>query len=232
MRVKPMPVIGLSHRIPGPVRFLGIDKDYPGFGELLVGVAPDIKIAQGRPGLCLARALKPWVLIGSMVDNEFGDDPQIAAVSLADKRLEVGHPPIGRVDVLVVRDVVPVVAQRRGIERQQPQRGDAEILQIVELAAQPLEVADAVVIGVEKGLDVQLIDDRVLEPQRVRGRGANQRGAERPRSRDIVGWAHLVSLRCRRKISAGLVAGSSRNCWRGPRQVATFRPNASSSENI
>ena len=41
---------------------------------------------------------------------------------------------VGRVDLGVVGDVVAVVAQRRGIERQQPERGDAEVLQVVELA--------------------------------------------------------------------------------------------------
>ena len=74
---------------------------------------------------------------------------------------------VGRVDALVVGDVVAVVAQRRGIERQQPQRRDAEVLQIVELAPQALEIADAVIVGIEERLDVQLIDDRVLVPQRI-----------------------------------------------------------------
>ena len=171
------------------------------------------------------------MLIRGVIDHELGDDPQIAAVRLADKVLEVVHPPVGRVDVLVVGNVVAVVAQRRGIERQQPQGGDAEVLQVVELAAQPLKVADAVVVGVEEGLDVQLIDDRVLVPQRVRGRGAGRRAAERQRCGDIVGWAHSASLRSRRKISAGLVSGSRRNRWCAPRQVRQVPVNASSSEN-
>ena len=51
-------------------------------------------------------------------------------------------------DVGVVGDVVAVVAQRRGIERQQPERGDAEVLQVVELLGQAAEVADAVAVAV------------------------------------------------------------------------------------
>ena len=67
----------------------------------------------------------------------------------------------------VVGDVVAVVAAGRRIERQQPQRGDAEILQIVELFGQPGEIADAVIVAVGKGLDVKLVDDGVLVPELV-----------------------------------------------------------------
>ena len=53
------------------------------------------------------------------------------------------------------------------IERQQPKRGDAEVLQVVEFFGQPYEIADAVVVAVGECLDVKLIDDRVLEPKLV-----------------------------------------------------------------
>ena len=70
-------------------------------------------------------------------------------------------------DLGVVGDVVAVVAQRRGIKRQQPQRRDAQVLQIVELLRQAAKVADAVVVAVVERADVQLIDDRVLVPLRI-----------------------------------------------------------------
>ena len=89
MRVEAVPVIGLRHRVPGPVRFFGVDKDDAGFREFLVGIAPDIKVAQMRARLCLPRALEPGMLIGGMVDDQLGDDPQIAAVRLAHERLEI-----------------------------------------------------------------------------------------------------------------------------------------------
>ena len=69
-------------------------------------------------------------------------------------------------DALVVGDVVAVVAQRRGVEGQEPERVDAEPLQVVELLGQAGKVADAVVVAVEEGADVHLVDDRVLVPER------------------------------------------------------------------
>ena len=68
----------------------------------------------------------------------------------------------------IAPDVVSVVASRRWIEGQQPNRGDAELGDIVELLDQePGEIADAVIVGVEKGFQVKLIDDRVLVPERI-----------------------------------------------------------------
>ena len=92
------------------------------------------------------------------------------------KRLEVAQRAVVRVDVGVVGDVVAVVAQRRGIERQQPDRGDAEVLQVVELRGQAAEVADAVAVAVEEGPDVDLVDDRVLVPERIGGRRSGPSG--------------------------------------------------------
>ena len=53
-----------------------------------------------------------------------------------------------RVDVAVVGNVVAVVAAGARIERQQPQRGDAEVVQIVEPLGQAGEIADAVAVAV------------------------------------------------------------------------------------
>ena len=72
----------------------------------------------------------------------------------------------GRVDRAVVGNVVAVVAQRRGVERQQPDRRDAQLLDVVELLDQAVEIADAVAVGVEERLDVGLVDHRVLVPVR------------------------------------------------------------------
>jgi hypothetical protein len=70
-------------------------------------------------------------------------------------------------DVVVVRNVVAVVLQRGGIERQQPERRHAEVLQIVELACESLKVTDAIAVAVSEGAHVQLVKHRLLVPERV-----------------------------------------------------------------
>jgi hypothetical protein len=68
----------------------------------------------------------------------------------------------------VVGHVVAVVALRRGVERQQPDGVDAELLHMVEALGQAAEIPHAVAIGVGVGLDVQFVDDRILVPKRIR----------------------------------------------------------------
>ena len=109
------------------------------------------------------------MLVGGVVDDELGDDAQAAPLGFRDEAAEILHRAEIGIDVAVVGDVVAVVAAGRGIERQQPERGDAEILQIVELLGQPGEIADAVIVAVDERLDVQLVDDGVLVPELVAG---------------------------------------------------------------
>ena len=111
------------------------------------------------------------MLVGGVIDDQLGDDLQPAAVRLRDELAEVLQRAVVGVHVGVVGDVVAIVAHRRRIERQQPERVDAELLDVVEALRQASEVADAVAVGVVERLDVHLIDDRVLVPERVVGHG-------------------------------------------------------------
>ncbi|EKD34780.1 MAG: hypothetical protein ACD_75C02193G0002, partial [uncultured bacterium] len=84
-----MPVVGLGDFVPGPVGRLAVGEDDPGFGEFGVGVAPDVVVAASGAGFCPSGRLEPGVLIRGVVDDQLGDDPDLAAVSLPDKGPEV-----------------------------------------------------------------------------------------------------------------------------------------------
>ena len=77
------------------------------------------------------------MLIRGVVDDQLGDDPDAAPVRFVDEAVEVRQRAVARMDVLVVRDVVPVVSQRRRVEGQQPERVDPEVFEIRELLRQP-----------------------------------------------------------------------------------------------
>jgi hypothetical protein len=53
------------------------------------------------------------------------------------------------------------------LERRQPDGVHAQVMQVVEALDQPAEVAHAVAVGVEEGLQVEAVDHRVLVPQVV-----------------------------------------------------------------
>ena len=88
MAEEPVPVVGLRHRVPGPVRQLGVDEDDAHTAIAIVGVAPHIPIATRVVGGA-ARFLKPCVLIGRVVEHELDDDAQPAGVRLAQEVLEI-----------------------------------------------------------------------------------------------------------------------------------------------
>src|SRR5438552_12825821 len=88
-------------------------------------------------------------------------------MGLAHKSSEFVQCAVHRVDTGVIGNVVAFVLQRRGAEGQQPECGDAEISDVVELCRQPAKVADTVAIFINKTTDVYLVDDRVLVPERI-----------------------------------------------------------------
>ena len=165
--VEAVPVVGLGHRIPGPVRRLEVLEDDARVAVALGRVAPDVEVARGAAGRGAAGALEPGMLVRRVVDHQLGDDPQAAAMCLAQEDAEVIQRAQVGIDALVVGDVVAVVAQRRRVEGQQPERRDAQIVQVVEPLRQAGEIADAVAVAVVERADAQLVDDRVLVPERV-----------------------------------------------------------------
>ena len=159
-----VPVVGAGDRVPGPVGGLVVLEDHPHARVAVGGVAPDVEVAPAAAGLGPAGALEPRVLVGGVVEHQLGDDPQAPTVGLLQEALERLEVAVARVDVAVVGDVVAVVAQRRRVEGQDPEGGDAELLEVVELGGEAVEVADAVAVGVAEGTHVQLVDDGVLVP--------------------------------------------------------------------
>src|SRR5687768_12968065 len=67
----------------------------------------------------------------------------------------------------MVGDVVAEVGLRAAKERRQPDRLDAELLQIIEAVEHAREVADAVAVAVGERARVQVIDGRAPPPRRA-----------------------------------------------------------------
>ena len=162
-----VPVIRLRDRVPGPVGGLGIGEDDARAGIALVVVAPDVVVALDRAGRCAPRSLEPGMLVGGVVDHQLGDDPQAAPVRLAHEVAEIGAVAVLGRDMVIVGDVVAVVAHGRRVEGQQPERVDAQVVQVIQLCGEAGKIADAVVVAVEESLDVKLVDDRVLVPRGI-----------------------------------------------------------------
>ena len=111
------------------------------------------------------------MLVGGVVEHHVEQDADVALLRLGDEAVEVGEGAVLRVDALVVGDVVAEVDLRRGIHGRDPDGVDAEGLEVVEALGDAVEVADAVAVGVLEAAGIDLVDDRVLPPGGVGGRG-------------------------------------------------------------
>ena len=169
MRIEPMPEIRPGLRIEAPVRFFRVGEDDPRIGVAAVVVRPDIEPAPRGSRLGAPRALEPGVLVGGMVDYKLRDHPKTSRVRRGDEPAHVLDRAVFGMHGAVVGDIVAVVAPRRGIEGQKPDRGRPQLDDVVELRRQPGQVADAVVVRIEERLHVHLIDDRILVPERFDG---------------------------------------------------------------
>ena len=165
-----VPVVRLRLRVPGPVGRLGVAEDDAGTGIALRGIAPDVVVPLDRAGRGATRGLEPGMRVGGVIEDQLGDDPQVAPMRLAHEGAELGARSVGGVDVAVVGDVVTIIAPGRGVERQQPHGVDAQILDVLELARETGEISAAVIVAVEECAHMHFVDDGVLEPQRIPAR--------------------------------------------------------------
>ena len=81
--VEAVPEVLLAHRVPGPVRRLGVDEDDPGLLVELVGVGPDVEVAvRARRGRC-ATAWNHgcWSLVWFMTKSMITRMPRLCASS-------------------------------------------------------------------------------------------------------------------------------------------------------
>ena len=73
------------------------------------------------------------MLVGGVVDHQLGNYPHAARMRFGDESPGVAERAVFRMNATVIRDVIAIVAARRGIERQQPHGGDAELRDVVQL---------------------------------------------------------------------------------------------------
>src|SRR5262245_31221736 len=113
---------------------------------LLLG--PDIPIAVLRLWIA-PRLLEPCMLIGRVVHDEINQHANATLLGAVGEIDEIAKGAVPRIDAVVVRDVITVIAMRRGLEGHQPYGRDAEAVQIIEPPRQTAEIADAVTVGIQ-----------------------------------------------------------------------------------
>ena len=133
--------------------------------------------AFGRVGAAGQRGAEPGVPVGGVVGDDVDHDADAGGMKGGDQTVEIGQGADARVHVAVVVDVVAAVGQGRGVEGREPDGVDAESRQVRHATGDPVQVADAVGVGVGEGPRVDLVDDGVLPP--LAGEGSRSSGRRR-----------------------------------------------------
>jgi hypothetical protein len=102
-----------------------------------------------------------------VVHGEVENDADAVVVRRVDDAPEVVEHAVGLVDGAEVRRVVARVPARRRIDRQQADAVDAEEGEVLEPLREAAQISRAVVVRVEESADVDLVEDRRLEPAGV-----------------------------------------------------------------
>src|SRR5690242_16722464 len=105
--------------------------------------------------------------IGSVIDDEVDDHANAAQRCAMSEFDEVAERAKCRVDAVIVTDVISVVTAGGGLKGHQPDRSDAETLQIIKPPHEARKITYPVAIGIHVGADGETIDDRVLVPEIV-----------------------------------------------------------------
>jgi hypothetical protein len=99
-----------------------------------------------------------------VVDHEIHEDADIALPGLVGEAAEVIEGSEPGVDPEVVGDVVTVVLARRGVEREKPDGGDAQVDKVVHGIDDALEIADTVAVAIAEGGDIDDVENCLVEP--------------------------------------------------------------------
>ena len=167
------------------------------------------------------------MLVRGVIDDQVDHDADAPVGGLVDQLGEVAQRSQARVHAVVVGDIVAVVTQRRRVHRVEPEACHAQPGQVVETADQARQVADAVAVRVLEGVDLQVVEDRLLVPALgTCAHSARVDGSGSPRSPRAGPRCHqgrlLAGLLRRLGGASGLWLGSQERRgpgpWRPPRR--------------
>jgi hypothetical protein len=186
-----------------------------------LAVAEHVARTLGAARLGRERRLEPLVLVGRVVGDQVDDEADAAGMRLGDQLVEVVERAEDGIDVAVVGDIVAGILLRRGHERRQPQRVDAELGQVVEVRRDAPQIADAVAVRIREGARVDLVDHGRAPPLPTgvggEGEGVREHGDVRGGHPSRIRQA--LARRALRRAARDLVPDTPRACTSAPRVV-------------
>jgi len=111
------------------------------------------------------------VLRRAVVHHVVEDHADAARMRLFQQFVQVGQRAVGGLDVAVVGHRVAMVAVLALADRHQPEAGDAQVAQVIELRGEAAQVADAVAVAVLEAAHEDLHEGALLPTRSERAPG-------------------------------------------------------------
>ena len=149
-----------GHRLPAAAAEIGAQIA----GRIAVFAPAEIEVVRVL-SLWVGQSLsEPFVLIGAVVDDQIHDDVHIPLFRLVQQLVKLLHGAELPGNAVIVGDVIALIGKGRGIDGRQPENVNAQAFQIIQLGQNSCQIADAVTVGVEKALGINLIGNLVVPP--------------------------------------------------------------------
>ena len=128
-----------------------------------LAIAPDVPVALR---ICFRRTRlhEPRMLIRTVVHHKIENNPHAFLLALRHHGIEVLQRPIHRIDILVIRYVIPEIHLWRREAGRNPNRVHAQVVQVPHFRFDTLEISNAVVVAVSKAARIELVKHRTLPP--------------------------------------------------------------------
>ena len=110
------------------------------------------------------RLLKPFMLVGAVVDHQVHNDLDPPLLRLGQKLIELLHGAELRGNLIVIGNIVPLVHKGRLVDRRYPYNINTQFLQIIEFLYNSSQITDSIPIAVVKALGINLIGYFLMPP--------------------------------------------------------------------
>src|SRR3954452_14145468 len=107
------------------------------------------------------------MLVGRVVRHEVEDHAQPAPMHFVEQAIELLHRSEDRMNSAIIRYVIAEVRHGRGINWRDPDRIDTQIHQVIDAAANAIQIADSIPVAVLKRPRIDFINYCILPPRQV-----------------------------------------------------------------
>ena len=99
-----------------------------------------------------------------MIHDKIHYNADPALMCLLEKALEIIQCAEYRIDLFIIRNVIPAIMHRRFIDWREPDRGYAKFRKIIQLPDNSIDIANAIIVGITVALRINVIKDSVFPP--------------------------------------------------------------------